>query len=145
MFAKTLTALAALTAGAAVLGSPARAEDKSATSIVQLPAAGGTVTQEEGNFSLNNNTGSANFTLPLPTLPTRGQFGPQMSLTYSQFAGDTGNGLGIGWRFNTQEIAVNDDLGTAVPGPQPGGGFISPRAYMGPRLGGLGNPNGGGG
>ena len=34
MFAKTLTALAALTAATAVLGSPARAEDKSATSIV---------------------------------------------------------------------------------------------------------------
>lgn len=142
MFAKTLTALAALTAGAAVLGSPARAEDKSATSIVQLPAAGGTVTQEEGNFSLNNNTGSANFTLPLPTLPTRGQFGPQMSLTYSQFAGDTGNGLGIGWRFNTQEIAVNDDLGTAVPGTKPGGDFFSRLSFMGTRLVFLGNQNG---
>ncbi|BCH11535.1 hypothetical protein MesoLj131c_57930 [Mesorhizobium sp. 131-3-5] len=142
MFAKTLTALAALTAATAVLGSPARAEDKSATSIVQLPSAGGTVTQEEGSFALNNNTGSANFTLPLPTLPTRGQFGPQMSLTYSQFAGDTGNGLGIGWQFNTQAIVVNDDLGTAVPGTKPGGDFFSRLSYMGTRLVFLGNQNG---
>ncbi|MER9973527.1 RHS repeat-associated core domain-containing protein [Mesorhizobium sp. M0085] len=142
MFIKTLTALAALAAGAAVLGSPARAEDKSATSIVQLPAAGGTVTQEEGSFTLNNNTGSANFTVPLPTLPTRGQFGPQLSLTYSQFAGDTGNGLGIGWQFNTQAIAVNDDLGTAVPGTKPGGDFFSRLSYMGARLIFLGNQNG---
>ncbi|MDX8482085.1 RHS repeat-associated core domain-containing protein [Mesorhizobium sp. VK24D] len=142
MFAKTFATLVALTAGTALLGCPARAADKSATSIVQLPAAGGTVTQEEGSFALNNNTGSANFTLPLPTLPTRGQFGPQLSLTYSQFAGDTGNGLGIGWQFNTQAIAVNDDLGTAVPGTKPDGDFFSRLSYMGARLVFLGNQNG---
>lgn len=142
MFRTTSTALAALIAGTTILGAPARAEDKSATSIVQLPAAGGTVTQEEGSFTLNNNTGSANFALPFPNLPTRGQFGPQMSLTYNQFAGDTGNGLGIGWRFNVQAIMVNDDLGTAIPGTKPEGDFFSHLTYMGARLVYLGNQNG---
>jgi RHS repeat-associated protein len=136
------TALAALIVSFAILGNPACAEDKSATSIVQLPAAGGTVTQEEGSFTLNNNTGSANFTLPFTNLPTRGRFGPQMSLTYNQFAGDTGNGLGIGWRFNIPAITVNDDFGTAVPGTKPGGDFFSHLSYMGARLVFLSNQNG---
>lgn len=118
------------------------AQDKSATSVVQLPSAGGTVTAEEGSFSLNNNTGSANFTLPLPSLPTRGQFGGDVSLTYNQFAGDTGNGLGIGWRFNVASIAFNDDLGTAIPGTRPEGGFFSHLSFMGTRLVFLGNDNG---
>ena len=44
------------------------ADDKSASSVIQLPSAGGTVSQEEGAFQLNANTGSANFSLPLPEL-----------------------------------------------------------------------------
>ena len=142
MFRTTLTAFAAVIAGTTMLGAPARAADKSATSIVQLPAAGGTVTQEEGSFTLNNNTGSANFTLPFPNLPNRGQFGPEISLTYNQFAGDTGNGLGIGWRFTVDAIMVNDDFGTAVPGTKPDGDFFSHLTYMGARLIYQGNQNG---
>ncbi|RAZ92838.1 hypothetical protein DPM33_02930 [Mesorhizobium hawassense] len=127
---------------AIVIHGAARADDKSATSVVQLPAAGGTVTREEGSFTLNNNTGAANFTLPLPSLPTRGQFGPQINLTYNQFSGDNGNGLGIGWRFGISSIAFNDDLGTAIPGTRPEGGFFSHLSYNGVRLIFQGNTNG---
>ncbi len=113
---------------------PAAAQDKSAGSIVQLPSAGGTVTREEGSFGLNNNTGSANFRLPLPELRQRGRLGPQMTLTYNQFAGDSGSGLGVGWGFGVAAITVNDDLGTAIPGMQAAGDFFSHLSYMGARL-----------
>ena len=110
------------------------AQDKSASTVVQLPSAGGTVTREEGSFSLTNNTGSANFRLPLPELPQRGRFGPTISLTYNQFAGDSGGGLGVGWGFTVPSIMVNQDLGTAIPGTKPNGDFFSRLSYMGARL-----------
>lgn len=76
----------------AITAKAPAAEDKSASNVVQLPSAGGTVSREEGSFTLNNNTGSANFRLPLPELPQRGRFGPTINLTYNQFAGDPGGG-----------------------------------------------------
>lgn len=118
----------------AAIALPAAAQDKSAGSIVQLPSAGGTVTREEGSFGLNNNTGSANFRLPLPELRQRGRLGPQMNLTYNQFAGDSGSGLGVGWGFGVAAIMINDDLGTAIPGTKPEGDFFSHISYMGARL-----------
>ncbi|MBS0125389.1 RHS repeat-associated core domain-containing protein [Thetidibacter halocola] len=122
--------------------APAHAQDKSATSVIQLPSAGGTVTQEEGTFSLNSNTGSANFVLPLPELPQRGRHGPQIQLTYNQFAGDTGGGLGVGWRFTVPTLQVNNDLGTALPGLRPDGDLFSRISYMGSRLVYLGDDTG---
>jgi RHS repeat-associated protein len=130
---KNLSAIALLPFLFAV-ARPAAAQDKSAASVVQLPSPGGTVTREEGTFTLNNNTGSANFRLPLPELPQRGRFGPAINLSYNQFAGDTGGGLGVGWGFTVPSIAVNDDLGTAIPGTRPEGGFVSGLSYMGARL-----------
>lgn len=117
-----------------LMAGPGLAQDKSASSIVQLPSAGGTVTREEGTFSLNNNTGSANFRLPLPELLQRGRFGPSINLTYNQFAGDTGSGLGVGWGFGVPSIMINDDLGTVVPGTRPEGDFFSHLSFMGARL-----------
>ena len=117
-----------------LMAGPGFAQDKSAGSIVQLPSAGGTVTREEGTFSLNNNTGSANFRLPLPELLQRGRFGPSITLTYNQFAGDTGSGLGVGWGFNVPSIMINDDLGTVVPGTRPEGDFFSHLSFTGARL-----------
>jgi RHS repeat-associated protein len=130
---RTLRSLASI-ATLLTLGTPVFAQDKSAGSIVQLPSAGGTVTREEGTFGLNTNTGSANFRLPLPELPARGGFFPQITLSYNQFAGDTGSGLGIGWGFSVPAIVVNDDLGTAIPGTRPEGDFFSHLSFMGARL-----------
>lgn len=113
---------------------PALAQDKSASSTIQLPTAGGTVTTEEGAFTLNSNTGASNFRLPLPELPQRGGLGPEIALSYNQFAGDAGGGLGIGWGFTVPSVTVNGDLGTAVPGTRPGGDFFAHIDYMGARL-----------
>lgn len=110
------------------------ADDKSASSIVQLPSAGGTVTREEGTFGLNNNTGSANFRLPFPQLPQRGRLGPNLALTYNQFAGDSGSGVGVGWGIGLPAVIVNDDLGTAIPGVKPSGDFFSRISFQGTRL-----------
>lgn len=133
---------AALLAALAVPALPALAQDKSAASVIQLPSPGGTVTREEGSFTLNSNTGSANFRLPLPELPQRGRFGPSVQLAYNQFAGDTGSGLGVGWSFSVPSIAVNDDFGTAVPGTRPEGDFFSRLSFMGARLVFLGEEGG---
>lgn len=119
----------------AILPALSHAEaDKSASSAIQLPQAGGTVTTEEGAFRLNTNTGSATFSLPLPELPVRGKFGPQMMLGYSQFAGDSGSGLGIGWSFQVPSIRVNTDRGTAIPGMTPEGDFFHHLDFEGKRL-----------
>ncbi|WP_347138386.1 RHS repeat-associated core domain-containing protein [Paracoccus sp. SSK6] len=135
-----LTALSVLTLAT---GQPAHSQDKSAASVIDLPQAGGTVSREEGTFGLNTNTGSANFQMPLPTLLDRGNWGPQdVALTYNQFAGDSGSGLGVGWGFSVPSVTVNDDLGTAVPGQRPGGGFFSQLTLSGARLVFLGAENG---
>lgn len=126
----------------AITAKAPAAEDKSASNVVQLPSAGGTVSREEGSFTLNNNTGSANFRLPLPELPQRGRFGPTINLTYNQFAGDPGGGLGVGWGFTIPSIVVNQDLGTAIPGTKPAGDFFSRLSYMGARLVFLGEEGG---
>jgi RHS repeat-associated protein len=132
---KTQPAIALLTILVSALAtSLAAQDDKSAASVVQLPSPGGTVTREEGSFTLNNNTGSANFRLPLPELPQRGRFGPSISLSYNQFAGDPGGGLGVGWGFTVPSIAVNDDSGTVIPGMRPQGDFHSRLSFMGARL-----------
>ncbi|MDP3896479.1 MAG: FG-GAP-like repeat-containing protein, partial [Mesorhizobium sp.] len=126
-----------LLATSALLGlaaASAQAQDKSASSVVQLPSAGGTVTREEGSFGLNMNTGSANFSLPFPELPTRGKHLPSIKLTYSQFSGDSGSGMGIGWDLNVPSIAMNDDLGTSIGGFRPDGDFFNRLSLAGQRL-----------
>ncbi|MBZ0089444.1 MAG: hypothetical protein K8H90_03590, partial [Thermoanaerobaculia bacterium] len=134
MLTNTRYSAALLALALAAATTPLLAQDKSASGVVQLPSPGGTVTREEGSFTLNNNTGSANFRLPLPELPQRGRFGPTLTLSYNQFAGDTGGGLGVGWGFTVPSIVVNDDLGTAIPGTRPGGDFLARLSYMGARL-----------
>jgi len=129
-----LLGLATGSAIAAISATQVMAQDKSASSVIQLPSAGGTVNKEEGAFGLNMNTGSANFSLPFPELPTRGKHKPSISLSYSQFAGDSGSGMGIGWDINVPSIAMNDDLGTAIGGFKADGDFFSRISMSGQRL-----------
>ena len=131
---RTLRSLASI-ATLLTLSAPVFAQDKSAGSIVQLPSAGGTVTREEGTFGLNTNTGSANFRLPLPRAadPRRLRSADQRSPTTSSPATPAA-GLGIGWGFGVPAIAINDDLGTAIPGTRPEGDFFSHLGFMGARL-----------
>lgn len=132
---RILLSATALTAGLFLAPNTLTAsDDKSASSVIQLPSAGGTVTSEDGAFRLNANTGSANFSLPLPELQQRGKFGPNTFLSYNQFAGDNGSGLGVGWSFTVPSITVNDDLGTAIPGMKPDGDFFHRLNYSGSRL-----------
>lgn len=131
---RTLFGLATSSAMLAITATQGLAQDKSASSAIQLPSAGGTVSKEEGAFGLNMNTGSANFSLPFPELPTRGKHKPSISLNYSQFAGDNGSGMGIGWDINVPSIAMNDDLGTAIGGFKADGDFFSRIGLSGQRL-----------
>ncbi len=114
--------------------SSAVAQDKSAGNVIQLPTAGGTVQKESGTFTLTSNTGSVNFALPLPALPARAQLSPQVSLRYSQFAGDPGSGFGIGWSLDVPAITMNDDRGTAIGGFRADGNFFNRLSMGGQRL-----------
>lgn len=90
-------------------------QDKSSTreGLVKLPGSGGTVQKDGTSFTFSSSRGTAGYTIPLPELPTRGGMRPSLTLSYSQSAGDSGSGLGIGWSISNSSIAVNDDLGTA--------------------------------
>ncbi|MBF0365640.1 MAG: VCBS repeat-containing protein [Oligoflexia bacterium] len=115
---------------------PLAAEDKSASreGLITLPSAGGTVQKESGSFGLQANTGSTNFTLPLPALPARGGFAPSLAIQYSQYAGDSGSGMGIGWSINSSAIEFNQDKGSAIRGFKKNGDFFNPLSFRGERL-----------
>src|SRR5258706_8346039 len=64
--------LLAATATYLLLASaPAAAQDKSGSKqgLVKLPSPGGTVSAEGSTFVVQTNTGAANYSIPLPTLP----------------------------------------------------------------------------
>ncbi|MBF0367092.1 MAG: hypothetical protein HQK50_16070 [Oligoflexia bacterium] len=128
--------LTMITGGGALTTSLWADEDKSssAVGVVQLPSAGGTVKKESGAFSVNANRGSTDFTLPFPELPARAGFKPSVTLKYSQFAGDNGNGLGIGWSLTVPSVEMNNDKGAVVPGFKRSGDFYNRIVYQGKRL-----------
>lgn len=105
-----------------VLGATAvHAADKSGSSsnVIKLPSAGGTIQVDKSSFSVQTNKGSASYRLPLPELPQRAGFGPQLNFSYSQFAGDSGQGFGVGWSLNLSSIETKGDDGLPFPGEHP--------------------------
>ncbi|WP_141733570.1 toxin TcdB middle/N-terminal domain-containing protein [Oligoflexus tunisiensis] len=101
------------------------AQDKSGarSGLVKMPEAGGTVGTEGGAFTISNNKGASQYTLPLPDLPTRAGFGPAVQLVYDQFTGDSGQGFGIGWSLSVPAIDVSLELGIPLKGELESGEF----------------------
>jgi len=117
-------------------GLTAVAQDKSGSrsGLVKLPEAGGTVGAEGGSFSVSSNKGASQYKLPLPELPTRSGFGPSVELTYSQFTGDRGHGLGIGWSLSVPSIEVSLELGIPLAGELDSGEFRNYLSLQGQKL-----------
>jgi RHS repeat-associated protein len=112
------------------------AQDKSGarSGLVKIPEAGGTVGTEGGSFSVTNNKGASQYTLPLPELPTRAGFGPSVQLIYDQFTGDRGQGFGIGWSLSVPSIDASLELGIPLKGQLESGEFRNFLTMQGQKL-----------
>ncbi len=76
---------------------------------VSLPKGGGAIRGIGEKFSANPVTGTATMSVPIPTSPGRGGFGPQLSLAYDS---GSGNGpFGLGWHLSVPAISRKTDKG----------------------------------
>lgn len=115
---------------------PSFAQDKSGSrsGLMKVPEAGGTVTSESGSFRISSNKGASQYSLPLPTLPSRAGVGPSVALQYSQFAGDAGQGFGIGWSLSVPSISVSTDQGLPLAGSEASGEISAYLSFEGQKL-----------
>jgi RHS repeat-associated protein len=88
--------------------------EKAASGTVQaptisLPKGGGAIQSIGEKFCVNPANGTAAFSVPLFTTPSRSNFHPQLSLSY-----DSGNGngpFGLGWKLSVPAITRKTDKG----------------------------------
>lgn len=76
---------------------------------VSLPKGGGAIRGIDETFRANPTTGSAGFTIPLPTSPGRSGMQPALALTYDS---GSGNGpFGLGWQLDIPAVRRKTDRG----------------------------------
>jgi Salmonella virulence plasmid 65kDa B protein len=76
---------------------------------VSLPKGGGAIKGMGEKFAANPVTGTGSMSVPIATSPRRGEFGPQLSLSYDSGAG---NGMfGMGWSLSLPSITRKTDKG----------------------------------
>ena len=76
---------------------------------ISLPKGGGAIKNIGEKFQSNPLTGTATFEIPIKLSPGRGEFGPQLSLSY-----DSGNGnsvFGLGWDIGVLSITRKTQKG----------------------------------
>ncbi|MDP1822771.1 MAG: SpvB/TcaC N-terminal domain-containing protein [Archangium sp.] len=74
-----------------------------------LPKGGGAIRGMGEKFAANPVTGTGRMTVPVPTSPGRGNFGPQLSLSYDSGAG---NGpFGFGWALSLPSVTRKTEKG----------------------------------
>jgi len=84
-------------------------EEKGATGAPSLPKGGGAIQGIGETFQPNLFSGTGNFSVPIPTTPGRGGFGPQLGLQYSS---GNGNGpFGLGWDLSVPRITRKTEKG----------------------------------
>ena len=94
--------------------SPADAQNTGQDFLVKPPAlsmpkGGGAIRGMGEKFATNPATGSATFTIPLPSSPTRSSLGPALALNYDS---GSGNGpFGFGWHLALPAITRKTDKG----------------------------------
>ena len=94
-------------------GTPGTVKNESAPggkqSLVNLPKGGGAIRGMGEKFQANPVTGTGSFTVPLTISPGRGQFTPQLALSYDS---GSGNGpFGVGWSVGVPSITRKTDKG----------------------------------
>lgn len=76
---------------------------------ISLPKGGGAIRGIGEKFAANPVTGTGSMSVPIATSPSRGGFGPQLSLSYDSGAG---NGrFGLGWNLSLPSITRKTDKG----------------------------------
>jgi RHS repeat-associated protein len=84
-------------------------DEKEADAPLSLPTGGGAISGIGETFQPNLFSGTADFSIPIPTTPGRAGFGPQLSLRYSS---GNGNGpFGLGWQLSVPRIARKTEKG----------------------------------
>ncbi len=79
------------------------------TPILSLPKGGGAISDIGEKFDVNSVTGTASFSVPIPTSPSRSDFYPKLSLSYDS---GSGNGpFGLGWALSVPAITRKTDKG----------------------------------
>src|SRR5579871_5706723 len=79
------------------------------TPSISLPKGGGAIRGIGEKFAANPVTGTGSMNVPIVTSPSRGGFGPQLSLSYDSGAG---NGpFGLGWTLSLPAITRKTDKG----------------------------------
>jgi hypothetical protein len=76
---------------------------------VKLPQGGGSIQGVEEKFSVNPTTGSASFSIPLPTAPGRQGFAPSLKLSYDSGMGQSP--FGLGWSLSLPSISRKTQKG----------------------------------
>ncbi|MGH7597722.1 MAG: SpvB/TcaC N-terminal domain-containing protein [bacterium] len=78
---------------------------------ISVPKGGGAIRGIDEKFSVNPATGTGSLSIPLPVSPSRANFNPQLTLSYSSGAG---NGpFGLGWDLSVPAITRKTDKGLA--------------------------------
>lgn len=76
---------------------------------INLPKGGGAIKGIGEKFAVNPVTGTASFSVPIFTSPSRSDFHPKLSLSYDSGAG---NGpFGLGWILSVPSISRKTDKG----------------------------------
>lgn len=76
---------------------------------ISLPKGGGAIRGIGEKFAANPVTGTGSMSVPIATSPSRGGFGPQLSMSYDSGAG---NGrFGLGWNLSLPSITRKTDKG----------------------------------
>src|SRR5271165_603060 len=76
---------------------------------LSLPKGGGAIHGIGEKFSVNPANGTASFSVPIFTTPSRSKFYPQLSLSYDS---GSGNGpFGLGWKLSVPSVTRKTDKG----------------------------------
>ncbi len=77
--------------------------------VLSLPKGGGAISDIGEKFDVNSVTGTASFSVPVLTSPSRSDFYPKLSLSYDS---GRGNGpFGLGWSLSVPAITRKTDKG----------------------------------
>jgi hypothetical protein len=76
---------------------------------ISLPKGGGAIQRIGEKFAVNPVTGTASFSVPIYSSPSRSDFGPKLTLSYD---GGAGNGpFGLGWHLGIPSITRKTSKG----------------------------------
>jgi RHS repeat-associated protein len=77
--------------------------------MLSLPKGGGAISDIGEKFDVNSINGTASFSVPIPTSPSRSNFSPKLSLVYDSGSGNSP--FGLGWSLSVPSVTRKTDKG----------------------------------